>query len=262
MKDNRMARISLLSTLVFVTLFVGCCVNLGNDYRAKARRTEELTVPVAEAMALDVSTNVGTLSLESAETSDVRITAEITVKAKTEEEAEALVDEVRIIAEPSGRTIVVKAEKPSHFGRNQLLVDFTIEAPGRLALDCTTNVGDIRTEGFTDRVAAKTDVGTIRCTGLRGDARLHANVGDVQAVYVADAPAALDISASTNVGNVDLTGPAEMSARLEASVNVGSINTDRPLSITGKIQKSIKASLGNAEGDVTLRTNVGSIHIR
>ncbi len=257
-----MARISLLSTLVLVMLFVGCCVNVGNNYRAKAQRTEELTVPIGEATGLDVRTNVGTITLESADTSEVRITAEITVKSKTEEEAEALVDEVRIIAEPSGRTFIVKAEKPSGFGRNQLHVNFTITAPAHLALDCTTNVGDIRTAGFTGRVVAKTDVGTIRCTDLRGDARLHANVGDVQAVYAMDAPAALDISASTNVGNVDLTGPAEMSARIEANVNVGSIHTDRPLSVTGKIQKSIKATLGDAEGDVTLRTNVGSIHIR
>jgi hypothetical protein len=192
----------------------------------------------------------------------VQITAEITVKAKTEEEAEALVEEVQIVAEQSGRTLIIKAEKPSHFGRNQLSVDFTITAPAHLALDCTTNVGDIKVAGFRDRVAAKTDVGTIRCTDLRGDANLHTNVGDIQAIYAADAPAALDISATTNVGNVDFTGPTEMSARLAASVNVGSIDTDRPLTITGQIKKSIKATLGNAEGDVTLRTNVGSIRIR
>jgi hypothetical protein len=141
-------------------------------------------------------------------------------------------------------------------------VDFTITAPARLALDCTTNVGDIQVTGFSDRVAAKTDVGAIRCTDLRGDADLHTNVGDIHAACAADAPAALDITAATNVGNVDLTGPTEMSARLAATVNVGSIDTDRPLTITGKIQKSIKATLGNAEGDVTLRTNVGSIRIR
>ncbi|NLZ07896.1 MAG: DUF4097 domain-containing protein [Phycisphaerae bacterium] len=257
-----MARISLVGTLVFVALFVGCCVNVGNDYRAKAQRTEDLTVPVADVTGLDVRTNVGTITLQSADVSEVQVTAEITVKAKTEEEAEALVSEVQVVAEPSGRTLVIKAEKPSDFGRNQLAVDFTITAPARLALDCTTNVGDIQVTGFSDRVAAKTDVGAIRCTDLRGDADLHTNVGDIHAAYAADAPAALDITAATNVGNVDLTGPTEMSARLAATVNVGSIDTDRPLTITGKIQKSIKATLGNAEADVTLRTNVGSIRIR
>lgn len=257
-----MARINLVAALVLVTLFVGCCVNVGNDYRAKAQRTEDLTVAVSDATALDVRTNVGTITLESADVSEVRIDAEITVKAGTEEEAESLVEEVRIVADRSGRTLVVKAEKPSNFGRNQLAVNFRITAPPHLALDCTTNVGDIRITGFTDRVAARTDVGTIRCTDLRGDASLRTNVGDIQAVYATDAPAALTLSATTNVGDIDLTGAAQMSARLAANVNVGSISTDRPLTVSGQIKKSIKATIGDAEGNITLRTNVGSIHIR
>ena len=257
-----MARISLVGTLVLVTLFVGCCINVGDDYRAKAQRTEDLTVPAADLAALDVRTNVGTITLDSTDAGEVQIIAEITVKAKTQEEAEALVEQVRIVAEPSGRTLIVKAEKPSNFGRNQLAVDFHITAPARLALDGTTNVGDIRIAGFTDRVAAKTDVGTIRCTDLRGAASLRTNVGDIEATYTADAPAAIAVSATTNVGNIDFAGPDRMSARLGASVNVGSIDTERPLTVTGPIKKSIKATIGDAEGNITLRTNIGSIRIR
>lgn len=257
-----MARISLVGTLVLVTLFVGCCVNVGDDYRAKAQRSEDMTVSAAEVAGLDVRTNVGTITLDSADVGEVRIMAEITVKAKTQEVAEALVEQVRIVAERSGRTLIVKAEKPSGFGRNQLAVDFHITAPARLALDCTTNVGDVRIAGFADRVAAKTDVGTIRCTDLRSDADLRTNVGDIQATYAMDAPAALAVSATTNVGNIDFAGPDRMSARLGASVNVGSIDTERPLTVTGPIKKSIKATIGEAEGNITLRTNVGSIRIR
>ncbi len=53
-----------------------------------------------------------------------------------------------------------------------------------------------------------------------------------------------------------------MSAHLQATTNVGSIDTDRPLTVTGQIKKSIQATIGDAEGDIVLRTNVGSIHIR
>ncbi len=257
-----MARISLVGTLVLTTLFVGCCVNIGNDYRAKARRSEDLTAFAEDAAALDVDTNVGTITLESADVSEVRIVAEITVRAKTQEEADALVEEIRIVAEPSGRTLLIKAEKPSGFGRNQLAVDFHITAPAELAIVAATNVGDIRIDGFTGNVAAKTDVGTIHCMGLRGDADLHTNVGDIHAAYAEDAPADLDIKATTNVGNIDLTGPTQISASLEATTNVGSIDTDRPLTVTGQIKKSIQATIGDAQGDIALRTNVGSIHIR
>ena len=262
MMRNHLTKLGFYSALVLTTLFVGCCVNLGGSFRAKAERTEELTASAADVITLDVSTNVGTIDIEPGQTDEVRIEAEITVKAKTEEEAEMLVQEVRIVAEKSGQKLVVKAVKPSGFGRNQLAVDFTITAPPRLALACVTNVGDIRLTGFTDRVTAKTDVGTIRCRDLHGETDLHTNVGDITLEYAAAAPAALRASATTNVGNVEFTGPETISAQLEARVNVGSIDTDRPLTITGKIEKSVRATLGDAEGRISLRTNVGSVKIR
>ena len=259
---NYAARAPFHAALVLTTLFVGCCVNIGSDFKAKAQRTEERTASAAEVTTLNVSTNVGTLKLNAAEADEVRIVAEITVKAKTEEEAEALVQEVRIVAEPSGQKLVIKAVKPADFGRNQLAVNFTITAPAHLTLQCNTNVGDIRITGFDDRVTAKTDVGTIRCTDLRNEVDLHTNVGDIQAAYASDAPAVLQASASITGGNVAFTGPDDISARREAHVNVGSIDTDRPLTVTGKVGKSLGAALGSAEGKISLRTNVGSIKIR
>lgn len=262
MGRNDVMKVCFVLTLVLTTLFVGCCVNIGGNFRAKAQRTEELTTASTDLAALDVSTNVGTIKLEGGDVSQVDIVAEITVRARTTEEAEALVEEVQIVAERSNQKLIVKAVKPSGFGRNQLGVDFTITAPAGLALDCRTNVGDIRIARFTERVAARTDVGTIRCTDLRQEANLHTNVGDINAIYASDAPPVFEASATTNVGNVDFTGPDQISASLTARVNVGSINTDRPLTVTGPIKKSIKATLGDAEGEITLHTNVGSIKIR
>jgi hypothetical protein len=59
-----------------------------------------------------------------------------------------------------------------------------------------------------------------------------------------------------------LAGPKDISAKLTAEANVGSIDTDRPLTVTGDLKQSIRASLGSAEGRISLRTNVGSIRIR
>ena len=262
MRRNGTVKICFASALVLTSLFVGCCVNMGGNFRAKAQRTEELTATPVDVATLEVSTSVGSITLEADDGAHVDIVADITVKAKTTEEAEALVPDVRIVAEQSGDKLIVKAVKPSGFGRNQLHVSYTITAPTHLALHCTTKVGDIRIGGFGERVVAKTDVGTIRCTDLRRDADLHTNVGDIKASYVSDAPAAFDASVTTNVGNVDFTGPDQISAHLAARVNVGSMNTDRPLTVTGPIKKSINAKLGNGEGKITLRTNVGSIRIR
>jgi len=259
-------KIGLCVAFAFTVACAGCVVVVGgsqdDSLRGKAKRTNQLTAAVGGESALKVTTNVGAIKLEAGETAEVRITADITVKAKTDEQAEALLEGVRITAEPSGDTFVVRAEKPSGFGRNQLNVDFTITAPAGLRLDCITNVGDVQVNGFTGRVETHTDVGAITCNGLRDGTSLHTNVGDIRAAYSPDAPAALDVSVSTNVGNIDFTGPSEISANLTAAANVGDIHTHRPLTVSGSLGKSVRASLGAAEGKVDLRTNVGSITIR
>lgn len=260
MRTSSFARLGVAVVLA-VILPAGCHVNC-DLFKARVERVEEFTVPVAGITALDVSTNVGKIQLDAADAAEAHITAEIKVKAASEEKAQELIEQVEIVAEPQGPTLVVKVVKPHALRDNDLSVDFTITAPSNLALACTTNVGDIRVAGFSERVTARTDVGAIVCTGVRGATDLHTNVGDIKMEYVADAPAALDASATTNVGDIDFAGPQQMSANLTAHTNVGSIDTDRPLTVTGSLRGSLKASLGSAEGQVNLSTNVGSIRIR
>lgn len=245
----------------FIIAFSGCITIVGDSLRGKAKRTDNLTSPAAGITAMRINDNVGSIRLDASDTAEVRIDAEITVEAKTNEQAEELLERVRVVAEPSGETLVIKADKPSGFGRNQLKVDLTITAPAALAITCTNNVGDIRINGFAGRIETHTDVGSVTCMGLRDATSLHTNVGDIRAAYAPDAPAALDVSASSNVGNVDFTGPTEISANISASANVGDVHTDRPISVKGSLGKSVQASLGAAEGRIELRTNVGSISI-
>lgn len=244
-----------------VLLLSGCIIHVGK-FKAESRRSESLTAPLTDVTTLDVATNVGTIRLEAAEVPEVHVAADIKVKAATEERAQELAEKVRVVAEPSGRTLTIKAIKPSDLGREQLSVDLTITAPAALALNCTTNVGDIRITGFTRPVKASADVGTITCTGLRDALDLHSNVGDVRADYAADAPATLNVTMTTNVGNVELTAPQEVSADLSAAANVGSIKTQRPITVSGSVNHSVRTTLGKGEGRIDLRTNVGSITIR
>lgn len=262
MRTGLSVKAGLCLALMLVTFFIGCCTPFGGTFKAKASRTEQSSVALAGLTGLDCNTNVGAIRLRAEAVTEAQITADITVRARTQEEAEELVEQVQITAEASGQTLVVRAVKPAGFGRNQLSVDFSIAASPELDLDCITDVGDIAIDGFTRRVEARTDVGSITCTGLREAIDVHTNVGDVKVVYAPNAPAAMDVSATTNVGSIDFSGPGEISANLTAAANVGSIDTDRPLQVTGPIKKSITASLGSAEGTIRLRTNVGSIKIR
>ncbi len=261
MRTGALVKMSVVTGLV--TLLLGGCVIHMDSHKAEFSRSEDLTVPVTDITTLDVTTNVGKIQLETTAVAEVRIAAQIKVKARTEEKAQELAEQVRIVAEPWSRTLTIKAVKPKDLGRNELSVDFTIKAPAALALSCTTNVGDISIADFTKRVQASADVGTITCTGLRDQIDLHANVGDLRATYAPDAPAALTATMATDVGSIEFTGPQEISADLTATVSVGDINTNRPLTVKGSLAKhSVRASLGQGGGRVNLKADVGSIRIR
>ncbi len=130
-------------------VLAGCHIS-GDAFKAKFARSEVLTAPLADITTLDVCTNVGKIEVRPGDVTEIQIAVEIKVKAGSEEKAQELGEGVRIEAEPSGQTLVVKAVKPSGFGRNELVVDFTITVPAALAIKAATNVGDIRVTDFTE----------------------------------------------------------------------------------------------------------------
>jgi len=258
-------RRSILTIVAGGILTAGCHVgcHMGNDrFHVKHTRSEEMTSPLTDVTGLTVSTNVGKIQLDATDVSEARIYAEIEVKAETEERAQELCEAVRIVAEPQGQRLVVKVVKPPEMGREPLSVDFTITAPARLAIEATTHVGDVHVAGFIGAIKASADVGTVSSMGLRDAVDVHTNVGDIRIACATDASAVLDVRATTNVGNIEFAGPAEISAKLSVATNVGSIDTERPLTVKGSMKQSISASLGDGQGRIDLRTNVGSIKIR
>ncbi|MCU0917438.1 MAG: hypothetical protein MUC88_23165 [Planctomycetes bacterium] len=215
-----------LAVTTLVSAIAAGCQSGGDAFRAEFTRREELTGSVAGITMLDIRTDIGKIHLYPADVEEVRVKAEIKVKAATEERAEELAERVRIVLKPSGETLAIQAVEPTGFGHDPLWVDFTITAPAGLALTCSTNIGDIRAE------------------------------------YAPEAPVAIHLDASTNVGSIELAGPKDISAKLVVETNVGSIDTDRPLTVMGNLKRSISTSLGSAEGRISLRTDVGSIRIR
>jgi DUF4097 and DUF4098 domain-containing protein YvlB len=270
MKSHRVAVWGLCLAGICTLLLGGCIVIIAgdgdggdHDLRAKTERTDELNAPLADITTVEVETNVGGIRVEAGDVTQAAITAKIAVRARTDEEAGALLEGVKISAEPSGHTLAIKAVKPAEFGKNSLIVNYTIVVPRQLEARCVTKVGDIRIKGLAGDLTASTDVGKIECTDLHGGkANLTTNVGPITMNYAEDAPTALKIEAATNVGDINLRGPEHMSARFSASTNVGDISANRQMKAHGSVGKSLEASLDSGEGRVALRTNVGAIHIR
>jgi hypothetical protein len=268
MKSNRRIAWSLKAALLLAPFITGgCVIYLGDgecrNLPSEAKRTEELTAALTGITTVEVSTGIGVIRVEAGDVNEAVIEAGIKVRAKTDEEAQALLEGVRISAEASDQKLIIKAVKPSDFGHNSLIVDFTVRVPRQLEARCTTNVGDIHLTGLAGDVTARTDVGKIDGADLHGGkGDFTTNVGAITIAYADDAPVALRVDAGTNVGDIEFSGPEHLSAKFSAVTNVGGIHTSREMKVRGFVGKSLDATVDSGEGRVSFRTNVGSIHIR
>ena len=251
----------LVVSLCVLTLFSGCSGDAGSLFKAEYEKTEHVSVPITDVAELYVETAVGSITVTGADVTDCNITAEITVKARTEEKAQKLAEEVKIEHELSGDKLSIKAEKPAALKRRSLVVDFKIIAPKQLKLDCSTHVGTVKVSDINGRIKVSTDVGSIICDLVIAELDLKSNVGSIEVKYADAAPSACNVDIATNVGSIEFAGPPQLSAQVSASTNVGSIETARPITVVGKVGKSIGGTIGSGEGKVRLKTNVGSIEI-
>jgi hypothetical protein len=249
-------------SLCLALLLQGCCINPGNIFKAKFKKTEHAIVPITDISELAIDAEVGSITVHGTKTSDCDITAEITVKALTKEKARSLAEEVKIETETSSNKLTIRVRKPGSLSGRNIEVDFTIKAPMQLRINASTHVGSINVSNIQGPIVASTNVGSITCTQIFGELDLESNVGSIEVQYADDAPAACNAVVTTNVGSIEFVGPAELSAELNASTNVGSIETDQPLTVVGKIGKSVSGIIGSADGKIRLKTNVGSIKIK
>lgn len=259
---NSFTKKSLVFLVCLPVIITGCCINIDGWPRAEYERTERLEAPLEPGSILALENDVGSITIAGVNVNDCSVIATISVKAPTEEEAQELAEQIKIELDQDGNTLTVRTEKPRIKKRRSISISFDITIPEQTALEIGNKVGKIRLSNITETIKAQTDVGQITCREISNDIDLKADVGTVKVVYSKDAPAACSITIATDVGGIELTTPPDFSATVYAETDVGLIRTDLPLTVRGKISKSLHGTIGAGEGELRLKTDVGSIRIR
>ncbi len=255
-------KVSLFCLLCLLTISTGGCININGWSRFEYEKTSKLDAPFASGSTLALENDVGSITIEGQEVDGCDVTATITAKAPTEEEAQKLAEKTKIALEQDGDTLTVKITRPPNKRRRSVSISFNIIIPKQTALRIGSDVGEIRVSNITEKIRARTDVGKISCREISGDIDLQADVGKIDVVYSKDAPAACNVTLRTDVGSIDITTPPECSAAVQADTDVGSITTDLPLTVRGRVGKNLQGTIGAGEGKMYLKTDVGSIRIR
>jgi len=281
MKNGYLTKVSPFLLLCFLIAISGCCINTGCWPRAKYERQVQLSAPLQPSPTFAAETHNGSITIEGADVTDCNLTATITARALTEEDAKKLAEEVKIKLEPSGDKLTVIIEKPDNMMNRSVSVSLDAILPNQTDLELTTHNGAIKITNITGDINGtthngkvsvekicgttklKTHNGSIVCEEISGETQLRTHNGSVKLYYQEAAPAVCNISVVTHNGGIDFTAPLNLSAEVDVSTHNGSIKTDLPITVTGSDTKNkLTGTIGTGEGKLHLETHNGSIKIR
>lgn len=275
-------KISLVC-LFFLTILTGCncCINMSCGIKAEHKKVVQLSAPMTAGQKFSATTHNGSVTISGAEVSDCNVTATLTCRAVSDEEAKKLAEQVKVKLEPSGDGLNVKIEKPSCMVNKSVSVSIVATVPSKTNLELSTYNGSIKVSnlagdikgtthngkasiyGVSGSLKLHTYNGGIVCKRISGDIRLETHNGKINVDYGPKASPVCNASLITYNGGISLRAPKNFSALVEATTYNGSITTELPITVKGKINKrSLKGTIGKGEGKLYLKTHNGSVSIQ
>jgi beta-lactamase regulating signal transducer with metallopeptidase domain len=215
------------------------------DGREEAVSRLEQTIDLPAGTVLEVTNEVGSINVRGTDEPGGRVVAVVKAKADTMDKAKQIAGQVKLVVTPADGKVLVSTTKPE--------VENQGKGPGyEVALEVTVP--------REVQIRVSQAVGSIRLTNLRGSVEASAKVGSIQATNVSGR-----VALSADVGSIEVVAPKDLSAKVQAKANIGSIQSDLPLEVakprgvaTGS---SASGTIGGGEGELSLKTNVGSIRI-
>lgn len=276
-----MRKIPLTKVLLPAVISVWFLLGAGCVPTARYERVVHLSEPAGVAKVFEAETHNGSITAAGAATNMFDLTATITARADTEENAKKLADQVSVRLEPAGDRMIARIEKPVVAGWRYLGVALDALVPHHTSLDLVTHNGAVEIADITGKVEATTHNGAvttrnvtgshsltthngrISCRQISGDLELETHNGSVDVVYTDNAPTPGKVDIVTHNGGIDFTPPANLSAKVDISTHNGSIRTVLPITIVGEVSKrELRGTIGSGEGRLHLETHNGSIRIK
>ena len=275
------ANTTILTTVVLVicAIMLGGC--FGDLQRHKYERTENLQAPLAPGGHFTARTHNGAITVRGADENTCKVTAKITVRARTPEEAQSLAEKVSVSLIERDNGLATQINKPNIPRGYSLTVEFDVSCPRQTGLNLETHngavkisniVGDstaethngaITTENILGTTELHTHNGKIICRKIAGDLKATTHNGGVNIVCSNQAAGVMQAKVVTYNGGIHFTAPPELSAKVEISTHNGSVHTDIPVTVTGKVGKNrLTGTIGHGQGKITLQTHNGSIHLK
>lgn len=218
---------------------------------------KEATIPAVGAISVDGRQNGG-VSVKGWARAEILVRAKIQTSAPTDDEARALVNEIRV--ETGGTQI--HATGPGTNPDRQWSVSYEVFVPRRSDLTLKAHNGGISIRGVAGRIEFETVNGGVALRELAGNVNGKTTNGGLSIVLNGSRWDGEGLDVRTTNGGVSRALPENYSARLEASTVNGGMKFDFPITVQGKIERDIAVDIGGGGPKVRTATTNGGISIK
>jgi DUF4097 and DUF4098 domain-containing protein YvlB len=249
---------SLLSLLTLGALLAAPAV-----LSAKITRTVDKTFTVQPGGNLKAVTQGGDITIQTADTPEVRIHVKQVIRASSEKEADEILEKLSLTMEQTGNDVTAEAKYESrpmgfHFGSwPPVSVSFEVTVPRNFNLNLNTSGGDITAASVQGNVRARTSGGNLKFDRVDGEIDAHTSGGDI-VLKESTARAKL----GTSGGNIEVDragGPTEVST----SGGDITINAVAQLISATTSGGNVRATLTEPlKQDAVLSTSGGDVRVR
>ena len=261
---SRATRSSSVVLVLLLMVFASAAVEA-----ATVRDRFEQSWTVTEGGRLDLSNENGSVEIQSWDRSEVRVRAEIRLKAASSRAAEEAMEEFRVRASQEGNVITVSSRKPrgadgflSWLAGKQIEVDvdYEIMVPQRFDIDVETVNGSIEAKSLAGVLELDSVNGRIAVRNARGSVSADTVNGSIE-VELVDVANAGGMTFGTTNGSVTLSLPADAGADFDAATTNGRISSDIPLTTESVSRSKVRGTLNGGGVPIKVRTVNGSIKI-
>jgi hypothetical protein len=254
-------KVENLLLVVFIIVFSlsisGCEVS------EKYQKTVQLSKPLGPGKQFEVVTHNGSINVNGAETGSCNISAKITGRGPTVEDARHVAESIYIELVFVDDKLIADIKKPAWLEQRYYSIDYDIHLPAATGLNFHTHNGSIQVETITEPINLSTHNGGIDCYNVSGRVYAKTHNGSVNIAYDENKLNTMDTYISTHNGGIEIKTTDKLSAQLNASTHNGSITVSKPVTVEGKIDKNnLRGKIGTGLGSMHLTTHNGAIIIR
>lgn len=207
---------------------------------------------------LGVTGTNGGIEVIGEDRQDIALEARVTGEASSNDEARALIRQVKI-----NTNGVIHADGPQSSGwpHRSWSVNYRVHVPRRLSANLRTVNGGIALAHLDGALRAETMNGGLSLSDLAGDVHATTVNGGVNVKLSGDRWRGTGLFTQSTNGGISATAPDHYSAHLVAETQNGGISVDFPITLQGDFKNRLDLNLGDGGPTIQMKTVSGGVSI-